>query len=138
MPQLAANGVRSMRDPADAIRRDAAATPVSVLTARERAVLELLKTGKPNKIIAHKLGMSLSTAKIHVHNIIRKLKVKNRTEAVIAAGRLSFPHDRFVETATKAGHLDLALSASKDGLEITPDLANQLVVPAPRVSVKAH
>ena len=77
------------------------------LTARERAVLELLKTGKPNKIIAQKLGISVSTTKIHMHNIIRKLKVKNRTEAVIAAGKLSITHNQFIQTATTMGCLDL-------------------------------
>lgn len=109
-----------------------------MLTARERAVLELLGTGKPNKIIAYKLGMSLSTAKIHVHNIIRKLQVKNRTEAVIAAGRFSPAHDRLAQTTMKTDLLDLARSASNDGLGITPDLANHYVVRAPRASVKAH
>lgn len=55
------------------------------LTPRERAVLGLLEHGTPNKIIAHQLNMSLSTAKVHVHNIIRKLKVQNRTEAALAS-----------------------------------------------------
>jgi DNA-binding NarL/FixJ family response regulator len=56
------------------------------LTLRERAVLQLLQAGLPNKVIAHRLGLSLSTVKIHVHHIIHKLKVRNRTEAAIAAG----------------------------------------------------
>lgn len=54
------------------------------LTARERAVLGLLEHGLPNKIIAHRLGMSQSTVKAHVHNIIAKLDVRNRTEAATA------------------------------------------------------
>ena len=58
------------------------------LTPRERAVLDLLQRGKPNKIISHRLCMSQSTVKAHVHNIITKLKVRNRTEAAIAALRL--------------------------------------------------
>ncbi len=61
------------------------------LTPREHAVLELLERGVSNKIIAYRLGMSLSTVKAHVHNIIVKLRVRNRTEAAVsrylAAGR---------------------------------------------------
>ena len=98
---------------------------LGALTLRERAVLELLKTGNPNKVIAYKLSMSLSTAKVHVHNIIRKLKVKNRTEAVIAA-------------TDKVGHLEFELAAKKDDLKITSHLASQYVASAPRVSQKAH
>ena len=57
------------------------------LTLREQAVLELLEAGMPNKTIARQLGMSLSTVKIHVHHIIRKFNVQNRTGAVIVAGK---------------------------------------------------
>ncbi len=55
------------------------------LTPRERAVLGLLQRGLPNKIIGHQLDMSQSTVKAHVHNIIAKLNVRNRTEAAMAA-----------------------------------------------------
>lgn len=54
------------------------------LTTRERAVLDLLEHGLPNKTIAYRLGMSQSTVKAHVHNIISKLNVRNRTEAAMA------------------------------------------------------
>ena len=53
------------------------------LTSRERAVLSLLASGMPNKVIARRLGMSLSTVKAHAHHIIRKLRVGNRTEAAL-------------------------------------------------------
>jgi DNA-binding NarL/FixJ family response regulator len=56
---------------------------LSELTSRERVVLNLLSSGMPNKVIAHRLGMSLSTVKAHVHHIIRKLKVANRTEVAL-------------------------------------------------------
>jgi DNA-binding NarL/FixJ family response regulator len=58
------------------------------LTSREQAVLQLLEMGMSNKAIARQLQMSLSTVKIHVHHIICKLDVQNRTEAVITAARL--------------------------------------------------
>jgi DNA-binding NarL/FixJ family response regulator len=54
------------------------------LTLRERAVIDCLGRGAPNKIIAHELNMSVSTVKAHVHNIIRKLNVKNRTGVAMA------------------------------------------------------
>jgi DNA-binding NarL/FixJ family response regulator len=55
------------------------------LTPREQAVLSILAVGAQNKIIAYRLGMSMSTVKAHMHSIIRKLRVRNRTEAVVAA-----------------------------------------------------
>jgi DNA-binding NarL/FixJ family response regulator len=55
------------------------------LTSRENHVLELLMQGMANKIIAYRLGMSQSTVKVHVHNIIKKLNVRNRTEAAVTA-----------------------------------------------------
>lgn len=65
--------------------------PVARLTPRERAVLKLLQRGMPNKIIAHHLGISESTAKAHIHNIIAKLAVHNRTEAALTSHRLQSP-----------------------------------------------
>ncbi len=51
------------------------------LTQRERDVLNLLSAGLQNKIIAARLNLSEHTVKVHVHNIIRKLRVHNRTQA---------------------------------------------------------
>jgi DNA-binding NarL/FixJ family response regulator len=59
-------------------------TRFAKLTPREEEVLSVLGRGAQNKIIAYRLGMSLSTVKAHVHSIIRKLNVRNRTEAVVA------------------------------------------------------
>jgi DNA-binding NarL/FixJ family response regulator len=55
------------------------------LTPREMAILNVLGQGAPNKIIAYQLGIAVSTVKAHVHNIIRKLNVCSRTEAVVVA-----------------------------------------------------
>lgn len=60
------------------------------LTPREQAVFELLSEGLPNKLIARQLGMALSTVKIHVHHILEKLNVRNRT-AVAIWGRVVSP-----------------------------------------------
>lgn len=51
-------------------------------TPREVQVLEKLKEGKFNKIIAYELNISESTVKIHVRHIMRKLNASNRTQVV--------------------------------------------------------
>lgn len=58
-----------------------AAVLLDRLTERERAVLPLVAQGKQNKVIASELGMIEHTVKLHVHHIIDKLGVHNRTEA---------------------------------------------------------
>ncbi|GAB0114065.1 helix-turn-helix transcriptional regulator [Acidisoma sp. C75] len=57
------------------------------LTQRELAVLELIRLGKPNKVIAEDLGMSASTVKVHVRNIMQKMGVSNRTQVALSAQR---------------------------------------------------
>jgi DNA-binding NarL/FixJ family response regulator len=61
----------------------------SVFTARESAVIQALRKGKANKVIASDLRVSESTVKVHIHNVMRKLQVSNRTEAVIKIGELA-------------------------------------------------
>lgn len=56
-------------------------SPLSKLTSRERQILSHIARGKQNKIIAAVLGLSEHTVKIHIHNLIAKLRVHNRTEA---------------------------------------------------------
>jgi len=58
------------------------------LTPRELSVLDLLREGKPNKLIAKGLNMEESTVKVHVRNILKKLRAANRTQAASVANRL--------------------------------------------------
>jgi len=53
------------------------------LTARQRAVLELLTRGDTNKVIARRLGMKEGTVKGHVRQIMRKFGVTNRTQVAV-------------------------------------------------------
>lgn len=57
------------------------------LTAREQEVLHLMTEGKSNQEIADALFVSLKTVKTHVSNILTKLEVVDRTQAVIYAFR---------------------------------------------------
>jgi NarL family two-component system response regulator LiaR len=59
------------------------------LTERERQVLAAMVDGLNNKQIAEKLTVSLSTIKSHVSNILLKLSITSRTEAVAIALRNS-------------------------------------------------
>jgi DNA-binding NarL/FixJ family response regulator len=54
-------------------------------TRNELAVLDRLKVGKANKIIAYELGLSESTVKVHIGRIMKKLNVTNRTQIVCRA-----------------------------------------------------
>lgn len=66
------------------------APPLEMLgfTPREQQVLEHLRRGEPNKIIAHELAMQESTVKVHVRQIMKKLNATNRTQAAFLAQRL--------------------------------------------------
>jgi DNA-binding NarL/FixJ family response regulator len=63
--------------------------PSNQFTPTELAVLDRLKLGKANKIIAHELGVSESTVKVHIGRIMKKLKVTNRTQVVSQAYALA-------------------------------------------------
>lgn len=56
-----------------------------VLTSREKEVIALAAMGKSNKEIAEKLVLREVTVKSHLNNIFKKLKVTNRTQAVLLA-----------------------------------------------------
>jgi DNA-binding NarL/FixJ family response regulator len=59
----------------------------ALFTTRQAAIVQAICRGKPNKTIAYDLNMCESTVKVHMRNIMKKLKAKNRTEvAVIASG----------------------------------------------------
>lgn len=71
------------------------------LTKRENEILARIALGNQNKIIAAALGLSEHTVKIHIHNIITKLGVHNRTEAVA----FYFEHKEVVNDVPPAKHV---------------------------------
>jgi two-component system response regulator FixJ len=70
----------------DAREHEAAASSamarLALLTPRERDVLRLLVEGRPNKVIAHQLGISPRTVEIHRANVMDKLECRSLAEAV--------------------------------------------------------
>jgi DNA-binding NarL/FixJ family response regulator len=53
-------------------------------------VLQMLRQGLLNKQIAFDLGVGETTVKAHVSEILRKLRVSSRTQAVIEASKIDF------------------------------------------------
>jgi NarL family two-component system response regulator LiaR len=75
----------------NALVESAVARPMSVvLTDREMEVLRLMSRGMSNQEIAAQLFLALPTVKFHITNILSKMGVGNRTEAVLMAIRLKW------------------------------------------------
>ena len=79
----------ALRRAAQARQAGEALSPREIgLTARQADVLALLVQGKPNKLICRELNLAEGTVKIHMTAILKTLNVSNRTQAVIAVGKL--------------------------------------------------
>ncbi len=70
-----------------------------IFTLREQQVLERLKKGTQNKLIAYSLGIAESTVKVHLRNIMKKLHATNRTQ---------------VAFMTKDLHAEIAMRIERD------------------------
>ncbi len=64
------------------------------LTSREREVLGCLAEGFNNKTIARKFGISDTTVKVHVKNVLRKLNLTSRLEAAVWKHKSQNPSSR--------------------------------------------
>jgi DNA-binding NarL/FixJ family response regulator len=84
-------------DPTEAppsLAQQPTAAPISPsdlgLTERQVEVVALMMQGKSNKAICRELDIAEATVKNHITSILKALKVANRTEAVIAIGKLGW------------------------------------------------
>jgi len=73
-----------------------------MFTERQAEVVEALRRGKANKIIAYELKLRESTVKVHIRNIMKKLKATNRTEVACKVNDLFPVEPRYHETAMYA------------------------------------
>ena len=76
---------RSARQAEPSIKKNVSLSP---LTAKEKEVLELVSQGFSNKEIADKMYVREVTVKTHLNSIFKKLKVTNRTQAVLLAKQI--------------------------------------------------
>ncbi|WP_300035490.1 response regulator transcription factor [uncultured Roseobacter sp.] len=56
---------------------------LSELTPQQQRIMKLICTGKPNKQIAYELSLAEATVKAHITALLRRLGVRNRTQAVV-------------------------------------------------------
>ncbi len=78
--------LRGSRDP---LASRAVKSPwTTMFTVRQAAVVEALRQGKANKTIAYELQLQESTVKVHIRNIMKKLKAKNRTEVAYMVAKM--------------------------------------------------
>lgn len=87
-PSVAPSLIRAYRELAENVRTpNDARFAAPVLTPREVSVLELIAEGHSNREIAARLFVAENTVKNHVRNVLEKLHVHSRTEAVLFAVR---------------------------------------------------
>ena len=79
-PVLAARMLANLKD---MNARASPANPLSLLTQRERQILEFVGSGLSNKEVAIRLALQEKTVKHHMTRIMAKLRVRNRTEAAM-------------------------------------------------------
>jgi len=98
VPEPESGAVEERRPPA----RPVALAKTPPLTEREREILRWLADGLQNKEIARELGISLATVRNHVHNMLEKLDVHSKLEAVSLAFRQGWVSARESEPARGA------------------------------------
>jgi len=72
---------------------------LSRLTSQQLRVLDMICRGLQNKHIAYELGITVTTVKVHVTEILRKLDVRSRTNAIIKVSTLDLTRSERSEPA---------------------------------------
>ena len=83
-------GYKPPEAPANSEARGDLVHRLKMLTPKQLSVLRMLRQGLLNKQIAHELQIEETTVKAHVAEILRKLNVSSRTQAVIEAQKIDF------------------------------------------------
>ena len=92
--------VRPYRERAHTVRTNGGG---GQLTRREEEVLKYVGEGAQNKTIAFMLNMSENTVKVHLHRILQKFRLNNRTEAALLANRYFASGDALSAQASARG-----------------------------------
>lgn len=79
---------RADREPAEAAER------IATLSPRERQVLDALVAGRPSKVIAHDLGISIRTVEVHRARMLERLGTRRLAEAIRLAVLADLAPDR--------------------------------------------
>ena len=87
-----ANGVLALRDVIHASTTNEQPL-MGFFTTRELGIVEALRKGKANKIIAYELQLCESTVKVHIRKIMKKLKARNRTEVAYKLREMALSKD---------------------------------------------
>lgn len=72
----------ALLSPSEARRGSDGAPLIEGFTQRQAQILDCLRRGMANKLIAYELNMCESTVKVHIRNIMKKLNATNRTQVV--------------------------------------------------------
>jgi FixJ family two-component response regulator len=67
---------------ADRVKRDDIADRISLLTPRERQIMDMIANGEMNKMIAHRLSISEKTVEIHRSRVMEKMQARSLADLV--------------------------------------------------------
>ncbi|MER8967087.1 response regulator transcription factor [Mesorhizobium sp. M0808] len=71
--------------PSAAVKVEIEGEELVILSNREKSILRRLIGGESNKVIAREINIAEATVKVHVKAILRKIRVRNRTQAAVWA-----------------------------------------------------
>jgi DNA-binding NarL/FixJ family response regulator len=111
-------------------QNDVGCHPVS-LTARQLEVLNHLRLGESNKMIARRLGMTEGTVKVHVRQMMRKCQVSNRTQLAVGGATV-------VKSSEGDTHLSVEKSAEQSGSSAIKPLSSSRQTPLSLISAASR